>query len=126
MKKITANGNKTEAPKQRRVFELQVLRDWPVTQIDADVLDNQDINSTAYRLYTVIATLVRDECYVELQIETLAKILGYSTRTIRRHIKNLIDNGVIEMKPAQTSNGSYCYRFTVHDSIRDNVQEVHS
>ena len=125
MKTEIAKGNTVRAS-YSRVFELQVLRDWPVTQLDANVLDNKDINATAYRLYTVIAVLVLDKCSVCVRIETLAKILGYSTRTIRRHIKNLVENGVIDMNRDKMPDDSPCYRFTVHDCIRDNVQEAHS
>ncbi len=118
----TAVDNTTSNAARRRVIEVPVLRDWPDTQIDTDVVFSPKLRHADCRVYEVLAALARDGYEVYIPLSVLAQILHRSTNTVRRHLKMYIENGVIEMERSKLPDGTNCHRFVIHDCIRDSIE----
>ena len=106
---------------RRRVIEVDVFRNWPMTKLDTDVIFNPKLRRANCHVYEVLAALARDGYEVCIPLKVLAQILHRSPNTVRRHLKMYIENGVIEMEHRKLPDGTNYHRFTIHDCIRDNI-----
>ena len=97
-----------------------------------DYLSNRRISRDAYAIYTVLVRFANwktGTCYPA--IKTLCHILGYKDpRTLHKHLDELIEAKLIEMKEQEFSRGGKCwtgYLFTLKSitaPLDDDVVEL--
>ena len=66
------------------------------TKINNMVILNNDLSDGAFKLYCILAMLAGKSNRVSVYISQLADMLGKSSRTVRRHLNELIELGLID------------------------------
>ena len=66
------------------------------TKINNMVILNNDLSDGAFKLYCILAMLAGKSNRVSVYLYKLADMLGKSSRTVRRHLNELIELGLID------------------------------